>query len=83
MVLVQVGKDRGVDIGRRVPERVELAVECLALANAESGQAVVDDSGETAGKVRVVGDRGTVLSGVEENQPFGVLDDIDVDRPWR
>jgi hypothetical protein len=49
----------------------------------EPGQAVVDDSGESTGKVQVVGDRGAVLSGVEDNQPFGVLDDIDVDRPWR
>jgi hypothetical protein len=83
VVLVQVGEDRGVDIGRCVAERGELGGECLLRADVESGQAIVEDAGEAAGEVGVVGDRGAVLSGVEQQQPVCVLDDIDVDRPGR
>jgi hypothetical protein len=65
MILVQVGQDRRVDIGRCVPERGEPRGECLLLADVEPGQAVIDDSGEPVGEIGVVGDRGTILSGVE------------------
>jgi hypothetical protein len=51
-------------------------------ADVEAGEPVVQVAGETAGEVGVVGDRGPVLPGVEQDQPVGVLDDVDVDRPW-
>ena len=83
MVLVQVGDDGGVDVGGGVAEGRQLGVERLVLADVEPGQPVVDDAGEPAGEVRGVGDRGAVLPGVEQQQPVGVFDHVDVDRPWR
>ena len=83
VVLVQVGQDRGVDICRGIPERGELGGEGVLRADVEAGEPVIQVAGETAGEVVVIGDRGAVLPGVEQDQPAGVLDDVDVDRPRR
>ncbi len=51
VVLVQVGEDRRVNVGDRIPKHRELALESVARTDVKLGQAVVDDSGESAGKV--------------------------------
>jgi hypothetical protein len=83
VILMQMGQDRGVDVGRRVPEHPELGGERVLLANVETGKAIVDEPGEAAGEVRVIGDRRAVLPGVEQDESPGVLDDIGVHRARR
>jgi hypothetical protein len=83
VVLVLVGDDGGVDVGGGVAEGGQLGVERLVLADVEPGEPVVDEAGEPAGEVGGVGDRGAVLPGVEQQQPAGVFDHVNVDRPWR
>ena len=56
VVLVQVGHDRGVHVGRGVPERGELGGEGVVLADVEAGEPVVHVTGQAAGEVGVVGD---------------------------
>ena len=41
----------------------------------------MDEPGEAAGEIPVIGDRGAVLSGVEQDEPLSVLDDVGGDRP--
>ena len=83
VVLVEVRQDSGIHVGRGVAERGELRGQSVMLADVEPGEPVVQVAGEAAGEVMVIGDRGAVLPGVEQDQPAGVLDDVDVDRPWR
>jgi hypothetical protein len=78
VVLVQVRQDRCADIGGGISEGGELGGEGVLLADVEAGEPVIQVAGETAGEVGAVGDRGAVLPGVEQDQPLGVLDDVDV-----
>jgi hypothetical protein len=83
VILVQVGHDRGADIGRGVPERGELGGEGVLLADAETGEAIVDEPGEPAWEIGVIDNRGPVLPGIEQDEALGMLDDVGVDRPRR
>ena len=83
VILVQVGHDRGPHIGRGVPERGELGGEGVLLTDAETGDAIVDEPGEPAREIGVIGNRGPVLPGIEQDEALGMLDDVGVDRPRR
>ena len=53
-ILVQMGQDHGVDVGRCVPEYPELGGERVLLANVETGKAIVDEPGEATGSTGVM-----------------------------
>jgi hypothetical protein len=52
VILVQVGQDRCVHVGRCVAERGELRGEGVLLLDVEPGQPVVEVAREPAGEVR-------------------------------
>ena len=56
VVLVQVGHDRGVHVGRGVPERGELGGEGVVLDDVEAGEPVIHEAGDTAGEIGNIGD---------------------------
>jgi hypothetical protein len=70
VVLVEMRKDRRVDVTRRVSECRELGSKRVLLADVEPGKTVVEESREPTGEVRVVGDRGAVLASVEQEEPL-------------
>lgn len=82
VIFMQMGQDRGIDVGRGIPEERELGGERVFLADVETGKTIVDEPGEAAREIRVIGDGGAVLPGVEQDKRPGVLNDVDVDRPW-
>jgi hypothetical protein len=83
VVLVEVGDDRGGHIGGAIAEALKPSGHRLVLVDVEGGEAPVDDPRWTVGEVVRVGDRGAVLTGVENDEALGVLDHVDVDRAGR
>jgi hypothetical protein len=81
VVLVEMGDHRGGHVLGAVAEPRQAGGEGLVVADVESGEAAVDQPvGAAVGEVAGVGDRGSVLAGVEQHDPVGVLDEINVDR---
>jgi len=58
VIFVQMGQDRGINVGRGIPERPELGGERVLLADVETGKTIVDEPGEAAREIRVISDRG-------------------------
>jgi hypothetical protein len=79
VVLVEMRKDRDPDIAGGVAEPVQPGAEGLLRADLEPGQAAVQHPGDGAGEIAGIGDRGPVLTGVEQHQAVAVLDDVGVD----
>ena len=81
VVLVEVREDRRVDVAGGVAQSTQSGTQGLFWGDLEAGQTVVEHFGHAAGKIVGVGDRGSVLSGVEQHDAISVLDDVGVDGP--